>query len=64
MTAYNVMSFVLNGQADEVIDAVKWMARQRNSQVFTGCLTILARETIEINFGNCYNRRTNRQSYL
>jgi len=26
------MSFVLNRQADEVIDAVKWMARQRNSQ--------------------------------
>jgi len=32
MTAYNVMSFVLNKRATDVIDAVKWMARQRNSQ--------------------------------
>jgi len=32
MTAYNIMSLVLQDRLDEVVDAVKWLGRQRNGQ--------------------------------
>jgi len=32
MTAYNIMSLILQDRADEAVDAVKWLARQRNSR--------------------------------